>query len=89
MGIYVYIQLIHFVIQQQLTQQCKAIILHEDIKEKKNNQCLRISTPDGINSRLNTTEEKINEFEGTAIETIPNETEKGKKRDKKIKTEHQ
>ena len=27
MGIYVYIQLIHFVIQQKLTQQCKAIIL--------------------------------------------------------------
>ena len=27
MGIYVYIYLIHFVIQQQLTQQCKVIIL--------------------------------------------------------------
>ena len=27
MGIYVYVELIHFVIQQQLTQQCKAIIL--------------------------------------------------------------
>ena len=27
MGIYVYIQLIHFVIQQQLTQHCKAVIL--------------------------------------------------------------
>ena len=27
MGIYVYIELIHFVIQQQLTQHCKAIIL--------------------------------------------------------------
>ena len=26
-GIYVYIQLIHFVIQQKLTQHCKAIIL--------------------------------------------------------------
>ena len=25
MGIYVYVKLIHFVIQQQLTQQCKAI----------------------------------------------------------------
>ena len=27
MGIYVYAELIHFVIQQQLTQQCKVIIL--------------------------------------------------------------
>ena len=27
MGIYVYIQLIHFVIKQKLTQRCKAIIL--------------------------------------------------------------
>ena len=27
MGIYVYIQLIHFVIQQKLTHHCKAIIL--------------------------------------------------------------
>ena len=27
MGMYVYIQLIHFVIQQKLTQHCKAIIL--------------------------------------------------------------
>ena len=27
MGIYVYIQLIHFVVQQKLTQHCKAIIL--------------------------------------------------------------
>ena len=27
MGIYVYLQLIHFVVQQKLTQHCKAIIL--------------------------------------------------------------
>ena len=27
MGIYLYVQLIHFVIQQKLTQQCKAIVL--------------------------------------------------------------
>ena len=27
MGIYVYVQLIHFVIQQKLTHRCKAIIL--------------------------------------------------------------
>ena len=27
MGIYIYIYLIHFVIQQKLTQRCKAIIL--------------------------------------------------------------
>ena len=27
MGIYVYMWLIHFVVQQKLTQQCKAIIL--------------------------------------------------------------
>ena len=26
MGIYVYIQLIHFILQQKLTQHCKAII---------------------------------------------------------------
>ena len=31
-GIYVYIQLIHFVVQRKLTQHCKAIIL----KLKKN-----------------------------------------------------
>ena len=27
MGIYVYLQLIHFVVQQKITQHCKAIIL--------------------------------------------------------------
>ena len=27
MGTYVYVQLIHFVVQQKLTQHCKAIIL--------------------------------------------------------------
>ena len=27
MGIYIYIQLIHFVVQQKLTEHCKAIIL--------------------------------------------------------------
>ena len=32
MGIYVYIKLIHFVIQQMLTRNCKAIILHKDVK---------------------------------------------------------
>ena len=29
MGIYVYVYLIHFVIQQKLTQHCKAIILQK------------------------------------------------------------
>ena len=28
-GIYVYIQLIHFVVQQELTQHCKAVMLHK------------------------------------------------------------
>ena len=32
-GIYVYIELIHFVVQQKLTQHCKAIILQ--FKKKK------------------------------------------------------
>jgi len=30
-GIYVYIWLIHVVVQQKLTQHCKAIILHKKI----------------------------------------------------------
>ena len=29
MGIYVYIELIHFVVEQKLTQHCKAIILQK------------------------------------------------------------
>ena len=35
MGIYVYVQTIHFVIWQQLTQQCKAIILQQKCKNNK------------------------------------------------------
>ena len=35
MEIYVYIYLIHFVIQQKLTHHCKAIILHKDVKKKR------------------------------------------------------
>ena len=35
-GIYVYVQLIHFVVQQELTQYCKAIILQ--LKEPKTDQ---------------------------------------------------
>ena len=34
-GIYVYIWLIHFVVQQRLTQHCKAIILHFKKKERR------------------------------------------------------
>ena len=34
-GIYVYIQLIHFVVQQKLTQHCKAIILQWGGKKKE------------------------------------------------------
>ena len=34
-GIYVYIELIHFVVQQKLTQHCKAIILQLKKKKKK------------------------------------------------------
>ena len=48
------------------------------------NQGLRINTPDGISSRLSTTEE-ISRFEGNRI--YP-KTER-KERDKKVKTEHQ
>ena len=32
-GMYVYVQLIHFVVQQKLTQHCKAIIFHSRKKE--------------------------------------------------------
>ena len=35
MGIYVYVQLIHFVIKQKLTHCWKAIILQKDVKKKK------------------------------------------------------
>ena len=38
MGIYVYVELIHFVIKQKLTHHCKAIILqcsNKDVKKKK------------------------------------------------------
>lgn len=42
------------------------------------NQGLRISTPDGISSRLSNTEEKISKFEGMAIEYIQNERQKEK-----------
>ena len=34
-GIYVYIELIHFVVQQKLTQHCKAIILQLKKKKKR------------------------------------------------------
>ena len=34
-GIYVYIELIHFVVQQELTQHCKAIILQLKKKKKR------------------------------------------------------
>ena len=34
-GIYIYIELIHFIVQQELTQHCKAIILQF---KKKTNQ---------------------------------------------------
>ena len=38
-GIYVYIELIHFVVQQKLTQHCKAIILEfkKYIKKEESN----------------------------------------------------
>ena len=43
MGIYVYIELIHFVIQQKLTHHCKAIILHcLKNNEKYNEHCRRL-----------------------------------------------
>ena len=34
MGIYVYVQLIHFAVQQKLTQHCKATVLQQKFKEK-------------------------------------------------------
>ena len=34
-GIYIYLQLIHVVVQQELTQHCKAIILQSKLKKKK------------------------------------------------------
>ena len=42
-GIYVYIQLSHFVVQQKLTQHCKAVILQQKqnvLGEGKRNQLL-------------------------------------------------
>ena len=35
MGIYVYVRLIHFVIQQKLTHHCKAIYSSKDVKKRK------------------------------------------------------
>ena len=35
MGIYVYVWLIHFVIKQKLTHNCRTIILQKDVKKKK------------------------------------------------------
>ena len=37
MGTYVYVQLIHFVIQQKLTHHCKALILQKDVKKTPQN----------------------------------------------------
>ena len=47
MGIYVYIQLIHFVLQQKLTQHCKAIItpIKKNIRASLVAQWLRIHLP--------------------------------------------
>ena len=51
MGIYVYIQLIHFVIQQKLAQHCKAIILNNNtyVKKKKS---VRDTYPSAVNKFL-------------------------------------
>ena len=35
MGIYVYIQLIHFVVQQKVTHHCKELYSNKDVKKKK------------------------------------------------------
>ena len=37
-GVYVYVRLIHFAVQQKLTQQCKGTILKK--KERKKNCCI-------------------------------------------------
>ena len=42
-GIYVYIELIHFVVQQKLTQHCKAIILQFK-KKRSDSPFVTIST---------------------------------------------
>ena len=39
MGIYIYVELIHFVIKQKLTHHCKALYSNKDVK-KKNSLCL-------------------------------------------------
>ena len=54
MGIYVYIQLIHFVIQQKLTQHCKAIILQKRLKQKNKT---KQKTPNTL--RAKTTQQQI------------------------------
>ena len=38
-GIYGYVELIHFVVKQKLTHHCEAIILHKDVKKKKRPLC--------------------------------------------------
>ena len=39
-GIHIYLQLIHIVVQQKLTQHCKAIILQSKLKKKKDGQAI-------------------------------------------------
>ena len=59
--------------------------IRRDMEEIKKTQIKLLkmgNTPDGIDSRLNTTVEKISEFEGIAIETIQNETQKEKRQQK-------
>ena len=41
MGIYVYVELIHFVIKQKLTHHCKAIISNKDVKKKNSDRSVR------------------------------------------------
>ena len=44
MGIYVYVNLVHFVIKQKLTYHCKAIILNKDVLKKYKNLRRDITT---------------------------------------------
>ena len=39
-GIYVYIQLIHFIVQQKLTQHCKAIIVQFFLSQKRKKESI-------------------------------------------------
>ena len=49
MGIYVYIYLIHFVIQQKLRNNVKQLYSNKDVKKKKKKKCITASIQATVN----------------------------------------